>query len=53
MFDKNAGNHLTVRKKIRSASLKCYEQNGFTKHIFNIYGQWGFGIKYPTTLDMP
>ena len=30
-----------------------YLQNVFTNHIFDIYIKTGFGIKYPTMVDMP
>ena len=37
MEDKNAKNHLTVRKKRAKAFKKYYQQTVFTNHIFDIY----------------
>ena len=39
MLDRNTWNHLTVCKKKNELKFveKCYQQNVFTNHIFNIH----------------
>ena len=46
-------NWLVRNRTVRSFNCVNYLQNMFTNYLFNIYVKTGFGIKYPTIVDMP
>ena len=46
-------NHLTVSKKIAFAFLKMLSTKCVLEIIYLIYVWKGFGIKWPTMVDMP